>query len=550
MNQSRSTAEARPPEATPASATQPEPLLNAIERDIAVVPLPIQCELTVGSPDNPLEDEADAMADHVMRKPESDFIQRKCVACGDEKQVQRKAISPFIQKASSISGAQVGNETATRISSARSGGAPLPEEAKSFMESRFGNDFGQVRIHDGAEAAMLSRDLGAQAFTVGNDVFFGGGKFAPDTDAGNRLLAHELTHTIQQSGPAVQRNLIQRDLAVEPTVAEPTRHALDARGVSSAILFNQQFFRDASEIAEIREALGAGREPAVIDEDFVRMLADYQADFGLTQDGKLGPSSARRLAAELGAESDLLEESPTGTPRRRAARRLLLRSQVATIAGGIAHQGFIGPDDNPDGIFTVRTHGNFGGSLTDAISHNYTGRNANNIRFLQFVRAHMSAIQPGATTPVFNSGSFSACAAGSSVTQAWSPATAPVWGIDSCSATDPFYDAIFSSDRVPGVSFTVADQPQDGLVFARNFASTLTPPPTTVTLDLIFDTYAVSNATTPLYHNRWMTRITYDITGNIITSNVTTNQGGGTISRLNSAHKTALDAHYSANTIR
>ncbi len=70
------------------------------------------------------------------------------------------------------------------------------------MESRFGADFSDVRIHTGAEAAQLSRDLQAQAFTHGRDIYFGAGRYDPGTETGKRLLAHELTHTIQQTGGA------------------------------------------------------------------------------------------------------------------------------------------------------------------------------------------------------------------------------------------------------------------------------------------------------------------------------------------------------------
>lgn len=66
------------------------------------------------------------------------------------------------------------------------------------MEARFGADFGGVRIHTGDEAAELARDVQAEAMTHGQDIYFGAGKYDPGSGAGQRLLAHELTHTIQQ----------------------------------------------------------------------------------------------------------------------------------------------------------------------------------------------------------------------------------------------------------------------------------------------------------------------------------------------------------------
>jgi len=68
------------------------------------------------------------------------------------------------------------------------------------MENRFGTDFSEVKIHTGSQAIQMSRELNAQAFTVGNDIYFNEGKYNPSSDAGKHLLAHELTHTVQQNG--------------------------------------------------------------------------------------------------------------------------------------------------------------------------------------------------------------------------------------------------------------------------------------------------------------------------------------------------------------
>jgi hypothetical protein len=83
---------------------------------------------------------------------------------------------------------------------ARSGGEPLPEGTRELMESRFGESFDGVRIHADEEAAASATELGANAFTTGRDVYFGRGKYAPDSPDGQRLLAHELTHVVQQEG--------------------------------------------------------------------------------------------------------------------------------------------------------------------------------------------------------------------------------------------------------------------------------------------------------------------------------------------------------------
>ncbi|HEX8674758.1 MAG TPA: DUF4157 domain-containing protein, partial [Longimicrobium sp.] len=91
----------------------------------------------------------------------------------------------------------------------RGGGQPLDSGTRSFMEPRFGRDFGGVRLHTGPDAAASARGVNARAFTVGQDIYFGAGEYSPRSAPGRRLLAHELTHTVQQSGgsPVPQRAL-------------------------------------------------------------------------------------------------------------------------------------------------------------------------------------------------------------------------------------------------------------------------------------------------------------------------------------------------------
>ncbi|MEK6288295.1 MAG: DUF4157 domain-containing protein [Acidobacteriota bacterium] len=84
----------------------------------------------------------------------------------------------------------------------RSPGQPLDASTRAFMEPRFGHDFSQVRVHTNAKAAESARAVNALAYTVGSDVVLGAGQYAPATSAGQRLLAHELTHVIQQGGNA------------------------------------------------------------------------------------------------------------------------------------------------------------------------------------------------------------------------------------------------------------------------------------------------------------------------------------------------------------
>lgn len=94
----------------------------------------------------------------------------------------------------------VGAELEALINGLEGGGRPLPGSARSFHEARFAHDFSRVRIHDDGREAALARSMNARAFTVGRDIVFAPGAYSPETVEGRRLLAHELTHTIQQTG--------------------------------------------------------------------------------------------------------------------------------------------------------------------------------------------------------------------------------------------------------------------------------------------------------------------------------------------------------------
>lgn len=117
--------------------------------------------------------------------------------------IARSASQATIQRQTSKT-ARTGTRVAANIHRSMSGGEPLPIGVRQFMEPRFGADFGNVRIHKTGKAAALNNELSARAFTTRNHVFFGQDKFKPDTHEGKELIAHELTHTIQQ-GAAVQR---------------------------------------------------------------------------------------------------------------------------------------------------------------------------------------------------------------------------------------------------------------------------------------------------------------------------------------------------------
>jgi hypothetical protein len=118
----------------------------------------------------------------VQREPSDEELQAKSAGT--------PAVTPAVENA---------------IASSKGAGAPLPESERAFFEPRFGQDFGAVRVHSDDRAADAARDLQARAFTHGNDVYFASGHYQPGTDQGRQLMAHELTHPVQQTGGVARK---------------------------------------------------------------------------------------------------------------------------------------------------------------------------------------------------------------------------------------------------------------------------------------------------------------------------------------------------------
>lgn len=146
---------------------------------------PIQKENTI-APKTPV-----APKPIIQSKPEEEVQQKK------EEETQGKEEEQGLQM--SASGDANPNENLeSNINSSKGGGSPLPENTKTEMESGFGANFSNVRVHNDTNAVQMNKQLGSQAFATGNDIYFNEGKFNPSSKSGKHLLAHELTHTVQQ----------------------------------------------------------------------------------------------------------------------------------------------------------------------------------------------------------------------------------------------------------------------------------------------------------------------------------------------------------------
>lgn len=160
----------------------------------------LQPKLAINDPGDSYEQEADRVAAHVMRMP-APALQQKC-ACGGAHGKRNHGENEYLQtKRSGLTGSVPFNSIPGIVREAlQSPGQPLAAGTRDFMESRFGYGFGHVRVHTGAPAEKSAKAINASAYTMGRDVVFGKGQYAPSTTSGRELLAHELTHVMQQEG--------------------------------------------------------------------------------------------------------------------------------------------------------------------------------------------------------------------------------------------------------------------------------------------------------------------------------------------------------------
>lgn len=209
-------AQAEPKAESAEQASEQERQPSLLNHDFGRIP--ILPKLSVSQPNDPYEQEADRVAEQVMRMPDQnpdaspsvqgfvghDFgqialspqlqpiAQRKCAACEaeEEEKLLRKENKDGIGDIGSLE---------SKLAGSQGGGEPLSDDVRAFMGPRFGFDFSQIRIHTDASAVEMNEAIHAQAFTHGNDIYFNAGKYAPETQEGKQLLAHELTHTVQQT---------------------------------------------------------------------------------------------------------------------------------------------------------------------------------------------------------------------------------------------------------------------------------------------------------------------------------------------------------------
>ena len=205
----------------------------------------IQAKLKIGQPNDIYEQEANRVAEQVMSMPEPRLQQQPEQEEEKEELIQTKPlaeqITPLVQrqvepedeeeekvlqaKVNRSQAAEVGPDLKSRIQALRGGGQPLPKSVRAFFEPRFRYDFSKVQIHNNHKAVEAAQARNARAFTIGNSIVFGASQYSPHSTEGKKLLAHELTHVMQQSTGQAQSQYAKKiqSLSGQPDVVQCQR---------------------------------------------------------------------------------------------------------------------------------------------------------------------------------------------------------------------------------------------------------------------------------------------------------------------------------------
>ena len=226
----------------------------------------VQAKMSVGPAHDRLEHEADVMAERVPR------ILRSPASTGGHIAAPQSSATR-VQRAATLgtAGGKLDQDTERVVRSASRGGSSLPDESRNKMGAAFGADFGRVRVHTGQRATDLNDRIRAKAFTTGNNIFFRDGLPDSNSASGQGLLAHELTHTIQQGAASVntaQRKIAKSTAAGTGPIADIEDAALagdvEMRSTATLALIKAGTARTDHPWAKARIAANEGREPGSV----------------------------------------------------------------------------------------------------------------------------------------------------------------------------------------------------------------------------------------------------------------------------------------------
>ena len=213
----------------------------------------LQPKLKISQPRDAYETEADRVAERITSTAD-------CAAMNNSRIPRYLATSAQLSP-SRLPGETQANSTlpgSTQINNQQGGGRRLNSAERTYFEPRFGARFDGVRIHEGAQAAAMARNINARAFTLGSDIFMGAGEYSHNTPQGRRLLAHELTHTLQQNGAdTIRREVID----MEPMTVTPGGMPSDLSPLSTPVPADQASMSHTTATIENNSQLPATRLP-------------------------------------------------------------------------------------------------------------------------------------------------------------------------------------------------------------------------------------------------------------------------------------------------
>lgn len=479
----------------------------------------IQPDLTVNAPGDRYEQEADRVAETVMRMPNRSTALSSSGLHG--------FLNPTVSRLPSISRIQASGEGAftaspnveAGIKQMQGGGQLLPESVRAYFEPRFGHDFSAVRIHTGAHAAKTAQSIHARAYTVGRDVAFGAGQYSPETSGGKRLLAHELTHVIQQENSTADdaQGSIQRlgDLSQVPSVIGcDVASSTSGRVVTNVLFGSGSAALSPTAVADINSFAaawnGLGRSPLVrIDgfastdgsdpDNWILSCARARAVETELRTPSTGvPGIPAASISEVLAQGETDEFDPTLPPNRRAT----ISADMTPAAASAVFS------ESPTQMFA-----GYDASVTPNILVVPTGGTR---------EARVGTVPPGAVvnfasqdptvataSPIVDGIEVTGVADGNTAIDALSPAGAVLdtLVIEVKDRRDVAVDYHFMSDTVaaPGVAHTTARRPADA-------------PGLTATLNLIWERQANVRFTTAATDSRTVaTNLGSDVQGSVST---------------------------------
>lgn len=257
---------------TPRTLSQAQPLPAFAQAALPQTPVigEMQLQLSVGSSNDPAEREANVIAENIVRggEPPDNFSHAREASC--RSLTDGPEVVPW-QSGTEIAARQSDyGVVGARLTGSPSAGAPLDASTGAIMSSHFGHDFADVRIHTGDDAAQAANNISARAFTLGRNIYFGAGRFDPRVADGKKLLAHELTHVIQQERATavvtVQRAPENPDGGVPNTVSAPSPKSSSDPGAppspsphqyQSDLTDDEQKIWDANNVDEIISGIKA-----------------------------------------------------------------------------------------------------------------------------------------------------------------------------------------------------------------------------------------------------------------------------------------------------